>query len=338
MKKEKKLYVIIIVLLIALVISLIFNITKTAKLKNGEEVAIKYTGGKITADDIYTELKEKYAMNILVNKIDHALFDEKYKSDENEKSQINAQIENLKSTYTDENTYKQVLQSYYGVETEEQLRELLSLQYKRGLAVNEYISKNVITDAEVKEYYNSKVIGDVKASHILIKSNANEDDSEDEKLAKEKEALEKAKEVIAKLKKGEDFAKLAKKYSDDKGTASEGGSLGYFNTDDNYDETFVMATASLEKGKYTEEPVKTQYGYEIILKEDEKDKPKLEDKESEIRKTLAEEKLSSNNNLYYTALEKVREENKLSFKDSSLEKQYKNYLKKLQESINSSSK
>ena len=57
MKREKKLYVIIIVLLISLVVSLIFNFTKTAKLKNGEEIAIKYTGGKITADDIYTELK-----------------------------------------------------------------------------------------------------------------------------------------------------------------------------------------------------------------------------------------------------------------------------------------
>lgn len=336
MTKEKKLYISIIVLAVCLTISLIFNFTHTAKLKNGEEVAVKVDKKTITADTLYSELKEKYSMNILVDKIDHMLLDTKYKTDDSEKQQIESQIKTIKANYDDEEKYLQAIKSYYGVDSEDEFKEMLSLEYKRTLAVKDYIKDNVITDTEVNNYYESKIIGDVKASHILIKSDAKDSDSDEVKQAKEQKALEKAKEIIAKLNKGEDFAKLAKKYSDDEGTKDDGGNLGYFNTDDNYSEEFVMAAAALENGKYTEEPLKTEYGYEIILKVAEKNKAKLDDVKDDIKTTLAEEKLNSSNSLYYESLFSYRE-SKVTFKDSKLENQYKSYKKRLLANLSSNS-
>ena len=91
MKNTKVLYGIIGVLSVSLLTSIIINFNQTAKLKNGKEVAIKVGKTKITADDLYKDLKEKYAMNILVDKIDHTLFDNKYKTDDKEKKQIESQ-------------------------------------------------------------------------------------------------------------------------------------------------------------------------------------------------------------------------------------------------------
>lgn len=227
MKNIKVLYSIIIILTVALIASIVMYFNQTATLKNGEEVVVKANKTKITAENLYSDLKEKYAMNILVDKIDHILLDTTYKTTDKEKESIDNQINQLKENYKDEQTFKQVIQTYYGVSTEQEFREILSLEYKRGQAAQDYIKKNNITDKEIEDYYNQNIIGDVKASHILIKSNAKDDDSDEEKANKEAKALEKAKEVIKKLNNGETFTKLAKKYSSDKATANKGGDLGF---------------------------------------------------------------------------------------------------------------
>lgn len=328
MKKEQKLYVVIAGLVVCLIVSIIINCNQTAKLKNGEEVVVKVGDSKITADNLYSDLKEKYSMNILVNEIDHLLFDTKYKTDDAEKKTIENEINSIKSNYQDEETYLQAIKSYYGVESEEEFKNLLSLEYKRNLAVNDYIKENVVTENEIQDYYDTKTIGDIRASHILIKSNASDSDSQETKTEKEEQAKKTAEEIIAKLKDGQDFAKLAKKYSNDEGTKDDGGDLGYFNKDDNYEENFVTAAAMLEKGKFTEEPIKTEYGYEIILKVDEKDKPKLEDVKETIKETLAQQKLQNDSNLYYNSLSNIRKE-EVTFKDNVIKKQYESYLERL---------
>lgn len=301
----------------------------STKLKNGEELVAKVDGYKVTADDLYKSMKEKYAVETLINNIDHQLLDTKYKTNDAEEDAVNKQIEQIKKTYGDnESVFLSVIKQLYNVESEDELRDIISLDYKRDLAIKDYVAKDVVTDEEVTDYYDNKVIGDVKASHILIKPNTSDEDSEEVKEQKENEALEKAKSIIKKLDEGEDFSKLAKKYSDDKATASKGGDLGYFNNDDNLDSDFVTAAAGLKKGKYTTEPVKTKYGYEIILKVKEKDKKSKEDLEDEIRKTLAEEKISSDNSTsaYYKRLRDFRESKGLKFSDSSIEKLYNKYM------------
>lgn len=303
-----------------------------AKLKNGEELVAKVDNYKISADDLYSEMKEKYAVKTLIDNIDHQLLDTTYKTDETETKAIENQIEEIKKTYgSNDQIFEQIIKQVYNVESVDELKSMLSLDYKRDLAIKDYVKEKVVTDEEVTTYYDTKVIGDVKASHILIKSNAKDSDSEETKTKKENEAKKKAEEIIKKLDNGEDFAKLAKKYSDDKGTASKGGNLGYFNMDDDFEENFVSAAAALKKGAYSKEPVKTKYGYEIILKVDEKDKKKKDDLESTIRQTLADEKTKedSSTTTYYKRLRDWRESKGLKFEDKELKKMYDKYMKTL---------
>ena len=306
----------------------------SAKLSNGNKDVVKMKNASISADELYKELKEKYAINIIVDQIDHKLFDTKYKSDANEKNSIDAEINQIKQTYSTESTFNSVIQQYFGVANEEELRKVLSLEYKRNLAVNDYIKEH-LTDDEIQEYYDTKTIGDIKASHILITSNAKDDDSDEEKAKKEEEAKKKAEEIIQKLEKGEDFKKLAKKYSADEATAKNGGDLGYFNKDDNFDEDFVNAAAILKVNEYTKEPVKTQYGYHIILKTAEKNKPKLDKVKDDIKTNLTKEKLEQNQTLHYETLIKIREENGVKFKDTQIKKAYKELMNKLTNQSNS---
>lgn len=303
-----------------------------AKLKNGEELVAKVDNYKISADDLYSEMKEKYAVKTLIDNIDHQLLDTTYKTDETETKAIENQIEEIKKTYgSNDQIFEQIIKQVYNVESVDELKAMLSLDYKRDLAIKDYVKEKVVTDEEVTTYYDTKVIGDVKASHILIKPNAKDSDSEETKTKKENEAKKKAEEIIKKLDNGEDFAKLAKKYSDDKGTASKDGNLGYFNMDDDFEENFVSAAAALKKGAYSKEPVKTKYGYEIILKVDEKDKKKKDDLESTIRQTLADEKIKedSSTTTYYKRLRDWRESKGLKFEDKELKKMYDKYMKTL---------
>ncbi|MCK9396708.1 MAG: peptidylprolyl isomerase [Methylobacter sp.] len=116
-----------------------------------------------------------------------------------------------------------------------------------------FIKANPVTDAEIKAEYDSKVAAEkgteYKARHILVKTEAE------------------AKKLIAELDKGADFAKLANKYSLDAKESQNGGDLGWFSAAQMV-APFSEAVAALEKGKYTKEPVKTQFGYHVILKED----------------------------------------------------------------------
>jgi peptidyl-prolyl cis-trans isomerase C len=82
---------------------------------------------------------------------------------------------------------------------------------------------------------------------------------------------EKAKEIIAKLQKGADFATLAKENSSDS-TAAKGGDLGFF-TRDRMVPPFSDAAFKLQKGEYTKEPVKTQFGWHVIEVEDRRTAP-----------------------------------------------------------------
>ena len=121
--------------------------------------------------------------------------------------------------------------------------------------VQDFIKANPVTDAEIKAEYDSKVAGEngveYKARHILVKT-------EDE-----------AKKIITELDKdkGADFAKLANKYSLDSKESQNGGDLGWFVAGQMV-APFSEAVVKLENGKYTKTPVKTQFGWHVILRED----------------------------------------------------------------------
>ena len=306
-----------------------------AELKDNNTV-VKTDEGKITADELYKNLRYKYGINVLIDMIDHQLFDEKYKTDETETETINAQIEQMKSQYNNnEEAFKAALTQYLGVEDEDELRDLLSLEYKRNLAIEDYVKKS-ISDDEIQKYYDDEVIGDIKVRHILIKPETTDDMSTEEKTEAEEKAKKEAEDLIKQLDDGANFEELAKEYSDDTGSASDGGLIDYFNKDDNMDEAFLNASIDLKKGKYTEEPVQSSFGYHIILKLDQKKKPKLDKVKNDIRETLAEEKLNEDAALRYNALIEIREEAGIKFNDDSLKKDYDELMQRLIDSVNSS--
>jgi peptidyl-prolyl cis-trans isomerase C len=117
--------------------------------------------------------------------------------------------------------------------------------------VQDFLKNNPVTDDMVKaEYERIKAAAtgtEYKAHHILV--------------AKEAEA----KDIIAKLKKNPGaFEKLAMEKSIDTGSKARGGDLGWFDLRRMVPE-FGAAVSTLEKGKFTQEPVKTQFGYHVIL-------------------------------------------------------------------------
>lgn len=305
---------------------------KKAELDDNK-TAVSLKGIKITATDYYNEIKTSN-ISKLVDMIDHQLFDEKYKSDDEENQAVKEQINQLKESYSDETTFLSVIQQYFGVNSEDELEDMLRLEYKRNKAVEEFVANN-LTDKEIEDYYDKNIIGDIKASHILITPDVDSDATDEEKEKAEEKAKKKAEKIIKKLDEGEDFAELAKEYSDDEATAKNGGDLDYFNTDD-MDENFIEAVKDLENNEYTKEPVKTQYGYHIILKVDQKEKPELDDVKDTIKETLANNKLNNDSTLHYETLIDIREENNIKWNDDELEKQYNELMDQLLKAASSS--
>ena len=142
------------------------------------------------------------------------------------------------------------------------------------------IGKDALTDDAMHKVYDDAVkqIGDEKevhARHILFRAAAG-----DEKASKEAE--EKIKAVIARLKKGEDFAKVAGEVTEDPSGKANGGDLGYFSKDQMVPE-FSEAAFKLENGQISD-PVKTQFGWHVIKVEDKRVKqaPKFEEVKPQI--------------------------------------------------------
>ena len=313
---------------LAVVTLLLTGCGKEAKLDD-DKTAVKLDGIKITATDYYNEIKETN-ISKLVEMIDHQLFDEEYPATDEEDEDVKSQIDQIKESYSDEATFNSVIQQYFGVSTEDELEDLLRLEYKRNEAVVDHIEDD-LTKEEIEKYYDENIIGDIKASHILITPDTTEDASSEEQQEAEEKALRKANRIVEKLDNGEDFAELAKQYSDDEATKDNGGDLGYFNTDD-MDENFMDAVKELKKNEYTGNPVKTEYGYHIILKTDQKDKPKLKKVRSQVKEDLANEKLDNDSTLHYQTLMDIREEKGIKWNDDELKKQYEEYMDQLLDS------
>ena len=131
----------------------------------------------------------------------------------------------------------------------EQMKEQLLLR----TFINDFIKKHPITESAAKKEYNKIKVNmggkEYRVRHILV---------EDE---------DKAKELISQLKKGAKFDVLAKENSKDSGSAKHGGELGWA-VPDNYTLAFAEAIKTMPKGKISDTPVKTEFGWHIIKVED----------------------------------------------------------------------
>lgn len=137
--------------------------------------------------------------------------------------------------------------------------------------------KEKVTDDAIKAQYEQNLKDhppqdEVKAAHILVKTEAE------------------ANKIIAQLKKGGDFAKIAKEKSIDKGSAVNGGELGFF-TQDAMVKEFGDAAFAMKPGEISQKPVQSQFGWHVIKVEDRRKQtpPTLEAEKEQIRQLLSEE-------------------------------------------------
>lgn len=306
------------------ILFLVAGCGKVPKLKNGEEAVVKIKDNDISVDSLYNELKDKYGLNALIEMMDTKILDKEYPESDDEKDAVQSQIDSWLTSYGSEEKLLQDTANYFGVSTMEDLRAYLSLQYRRNKAVEDY-AKSIVTDKEIQTLYDEKIFGDIRASHILIQPETKDDMTEAEKKAAEEAALKEAKEVISKLKNGEKFEDLAKKYSKDESNKDKGGDLGYFGHGKMVTE-FEEAVLKLKENEYSKEPVKTSFGYHIILRKDQKEKPKLKTVKDDIIEEIAKDKLNNDSTLQITALVELRKKYDMEIQDKNLKEQYNTYI------------
>lgn len=222
-----------------------------------EEVIARVGEVTITKGEFYDELVKYSGSQVL-----DALVADKIMELEAEKLNVSVSEEKIEEGIEE-------MRDYYGSEealnneldsrglTLDDIRNNLRSNYLIEALLEPYLN---ITEDDMKEYFekNKKSFDQeeqVKASHILVET--------------EEEALD----IKKKLDEGEDFAELAKEYSTDKSSGALGGSLGTFNRERMVKE-FSDAAFSLPVGEISD-PVKSEYGYHIILVEE-----KIEAKEA----------------------------------------------------------
>lgn len=302
---------------------------KVSKLKNGEDAVVKFEKlDSISVDSLYDSLKDRYAISLLIDMIDKEILFKEYKDKiNNAEDYADEQVKNLKKNYDSEEELLNAINSYYGYSTLKEFKEYIELNYFRDLATTDYAKKQ-ITDKEIESYYDSDIVGDIEASHILITVDVKDNATDKEKTKAEEKAKKTAEEVIEKLNKGEDFTELAKKYSKDDSNKDKGGALGKFNKGD-MEETFENAAYALKVNEYTKEPIKTSYGYHIIKKTKEDDKKELKEVKDDIIKTLADKKINEDKTISITALKELRKNKGMKIEDNELKSSYNKYINSL---------
>jgi len=153
--------------------------------------------------------------------------------------------------------------------------------------------QSILANAFVQDYTKNNPVSDdiLKAEYDKIKAQMSGTEYKARHILVDKEA--EAKHIIAKLKKNaKQFDSLAKEYSKDPGSKYKGGDLGWFDPRGMVPE-FGAAVAKLQKGKFTLEPVKTQFGYHVILLEDSRTKqaPTFEQVKPQLAKNVQEQNL-----------------------------------------------
>jgi foldase protein PrsA len=281
-KENKKLVLIIAVLILAMGVFLSFALPK-------DKAVAKVDGAAISQDELYDVMVEQYGAATVEQLISDKIVDSEAKKEKVTitDEELNEEVDKLKESYGGEDVFNQMLES--NNTTVDVLKEDL----KNYLTIRKLLEPQIeITDEELQTYFeeNKDSFGEaeqVKASHILVADEAT------------------ANEIKQKLADGADFAELAKEYSTDEGTKENGGELGFFAkgtmVTEFDDVAFTLAVNEIS------DPVKTDYGYHIIKVEEKKEakEANFDDSKAEIKETLIEQKLETE---YSTWLEEKKQD------------------------------
>ncbi|MFS0688702.1 peptidylprolyl isomerase [Sporosarcina sp. 179-K 8C2 HS] len=197
-----------------------------------DEIIATTKVGNITKEDLYEEMKDAIGIQVVENLLLQQALETEYKiSDKELKEEIKKQKDALGDNFDMYLQQQGITEKFFEKNVKSQM-----LQKKM-------IDSLKVSDEDIAKGV-ERAKTEVHARHIVVK---------DEKTANE---------VLAKLKEGGDFAKLAKEYSTEPVAEQTGGDLGWFGPGKMVQE-FEDAAYSLKKGEISE-PVKTSFGYHII--------------------------------------------------------------------------
>lgn len=231
---------------------------------DNSEVVAETSGGNVTKEEFYQELKERHGDAVLKELVTVEVLSNKYDVTE---EQIDKEVQNVKDQLGEK--FDSVLQQQ-GFKDEEAFRKMIRVSLLQEAAVAEDMN---IKEKELKQQY-EQMKTEIQAQHILVKDEAT------------------AKEVKQKLKNGGDFVKLAKDYSTDKSNAGDGGKLGYFSTG-KMAPAFEEAAYSLKVGEISD-PVKTTHGFHIIKVTDKREKEDIgsfEENKDKVRRNIINQRM-----------------------------------------------
>lgn len=255
--------------------------------------------GKPVGETQLAKIKERIIESLIEQEL---LFQESQKQKiKVQQSKIDESLADIKKKFKNEADFTKVL-----TEKNISVKDLLS-KIERNLAIRELIHTNVslkinISEKKSKEFYNThpdyfKLPEQVKASHILIKIDSEADTST------RTEAKNKIEKIQKQLKKGEDFASLAKKYSEGPSN-TKGGELGYFKRGQMV-KPFEVAAFALKPAE-TSDIVETRFGLHLIHVTDKKAEKTVdyEDVKQKIVQHLKQEKEKKEIPLYIQGIRK----------------------------------
>ena len=319
-KANATLILLCIICILLIVNIILISIGHKVKLSDGKEIVASIDGKTITAEELYDSIKENYGTNSLMDIIDSTIIEKEIENKSDALEKAKEQVSSIKKQYeTMGYDWNEVLKNY-GYESEQVLVDEIEKSLLKEEVAVKYISKN-ITDEEIKKYYDENVNDSYTAKHILITPDTTDDMTDEQKTEAENAALATANEVITKLNNGEDWNTLVSTYSEDTGSKENNGLIENFTKGDVVDE-FFNATKNLADGSYTTEPVKSKFGYHIIIRVSKTEKEALENMKDDLMNEIIDSKLANDSNLYNTTWGEIRKNYNLKINDTTIESYY----------------
>ncbi|MBC1885066.1 peptidylprolyl isomerase [Listeria seeligeri] len=259
----------------------------------GSSAVVKTDAGNITQDDLYEAMKTTYGNEVVQQLTFEKILEDKYTVTEKE---VNAEYKKYEEQYGD--SFESTLAS----------SNLTKTSFKENIKYNLLVQKATeanmdVSNSTLKKYYKTWQ-PDITVRHILVDDEAT------------------AKEVQTKLKNGEKFTDLAKEYSTDTATSTNGGLLDPFGTGE-MDEAFEKAAYALEKTDDVSGIVKTSYGYHLIQLVKKTDKTTYAKDKAKVKEAYIQSQLTSEN--MTAALKKELKAANIDIKDSDLKDAFSDY-------------
>lgn len=286
----------------------------------GLEIEGRVAGKLLTKNKLYNKMKDYYSINLVLEDVDAAILNKKYKLTDTEKEEIENMANKYIKQYEQYGFTRESFLSENGFKDYDAFIDFLTLDQKRTMYFYDYLESK-LEDGAVKKFYDENAFGKIENKHILVKVS--------EKMPEGK-ALNIANEIIKKLDEGKNFDEVKKEYLEqykDNIVSEELGEIGAF---DSLEPAYMDALKTLEKDQYTKTPVKTSYGYHIIYCIDKKEKTEEIERKDKmaIIDTLAAEQIKPDAKLFNEAMIEMRKEAKLKFTDKTFNKKYEEYLNK----------